>query len=300
MRTTAITLLAPLLLLGLAACGDTASEAHRAGPAIDLSEADAAYDAGPAYVDEEVELEPPRTAQAPPPLADTRYDAAPGAPPREPVLLRTGTVAFATTDLDSAHRRIAAHARALGAYVAAERESRYGAARHLHLTLRVPADRFAELLARIGDGVAAFDERTIDTRDVTAEYVDLAARLRARRALEERYVALVRRADDVEDVLAVEGQLARVREDIEAAEGQLRYLADRSALSTLDLHVRQPDPDAPVARGGRVVASLAAGWSLLVELALGLLGAWPLALVVGLGAYAWRRRRSGARRSPVA
>ena len=298
MRPTDIALLA-LALAALAACGNASPDAPPRPKA-------AAVDAGASYADEEsveypegeAEAQPPRTAEPPPPPAPPAGAPAPAfTSPAERVLIRTGAVAFATRDLDSTHRHIAAAARSLDAFVAAERESRYGAARHLHLTLRVPAARFGELLARIGDGVEAYDERTVDTRDVTAEYVDLAARLRARRAIEERYVELVRRAADVEDVLAVERRLARVREEVEAAEGQLRYLRNRSELSTLEVHAYQPDAPAAGAEPAHpVVASLASGYSLLVALALGLLSAWPVALLAVAAGLFWRqrKRRSGA------
>lgn len=293
MRSTAFALIFSAVL-ATAACNDALDRPEldddTYAVATEHSRSDLSYEAE--AVADEIAVEPPRTAepQAPPSSPATI------APPLERKLIRTGTVAFATSNLDSAHRHITGIAAALDAYVSAERESEYGGARHLNLTLRVPAGRFAELLTRIGDGVTDFDERIVDTRDVTAEHVDLAARLRARRVLEDRYVTILARADDVEDLLAVEHQLARIREEIEAAEGQLRYLENRSALSTLEVHAYEPLPESlGDARPHPVVASLSTGWTLLTGLALGLLSIWPFALIAVAAFLVLRKRGKRSR-----
>ena len=78
------------------------------------------------------------------------------------------------------------------------------------------------------------------TRDVTAQYVDLEARIANQKKLEERIVGVL---DEVKgkigEVLEVEQQLARVRENIERLEGQMRVLKDQVTMATLTIHVRE-------------------------------------------------------------
>lgn len=127
------------------------------------------------------------------------------------------------------------------------------------------ADRFEGYVASQGPGVltlripdrqleAALDElatygretrRDIRTSDVTMQYADLEARLANAKALQTRLRALLNDAETVQDVLNVEVELARVTTEVERLEGQIRYLANQVAFSTLTLRVVdevQPGP----------------------------------------------------------
>ena len=90
-----------------------------------------------------------------------------------------------------------------------------------HLTLRVPAERLTAVLDRI----AALGEerrRLVSSEDVTEQVADLEAELANKRALRERLRALLARAKDVKEVLAVEGDLTRVQTDVDTLEGRLK------------------------------------------------------------------------------
>src|SRR5207253_1956377 len=79
--------------------------------------------------------------------------------------------------------------------------------------------------------------------DVGEEFVDVSARVSNARRLEERLITLLAtRTGKLEDVLAVERELARVREEIERYEGRLRYLRSRVALSSLSVTVHEKPP----------------------------------------------------------
>jgi len=62
-------------------------------------------------------------------------------------------------------------------------------------------------MAAVVAGVSALDQRSVSVEDVTEQYVDLGIRLENKKALEARYRNLLARAQNVEDVLAVEKQL---------------------------------------------------------------------------------------------
>jgi hypothetical protein len=84
---------------------------------------------------------------------------------------------------------------------------------------------------------------SVNAEDVSEEYVDVTARAENARRLETRLVDLLaRRTGKLEDVLAVERELARVREEIERYEGRLRFLRTRAAFSTLAVTLHEPVP----------------------------------------------------------
>jgi hypothetical protein len=169
-------------------------------------------------------------------------------------------------------------------------------------TLRIPADRytgFLEAVRQLGE------VRTLhsSTQDVTAEYVDVEARLRNKRKEEERLLNVLSEATGkLEEVLAVEKELARVRGEIEQMEGRQRLLDDLVALSTVTLYVDEikdffPDETASYATRMRqsLQRSVTSLVTLLADLSILLVAAlpWlaillvPLAIVV----LALRRRR---------
>ena len=106
-------------------------------------------------------------------------------------------------------------------------------------TIRVPADQYTDFLAAVKKlGVPEAVQE--NTQDVTAQYVDLKARIANQKRLEERILSVL---DEVKgkigEVLEVEQQLARVRETIERFEGQMRVLKDKVTMATLTVHVRE-------------------------------------------------------------
>ena len=104
--------------------------------------------------------------------------------------------------------------------------------------LRVPDGRLdgaLHQLSALGDA----DRPEVRAQDVTDQAVDLRVRLTNARALQSRLRDLLDRAESVEDVLAVERELARVTTEVERLAGQLQALEDRVAFSTVRLEVRE-------------------------------------------------------------
>ncbi|HPM80526.1 MAG TPA: DUF4349 domain-containing protein [Candidatus Anammoximicrobium sp.] len=106
-------------------------------------------------------------------------------------------------------------------------------------TVRVPVDRFSEFLAAVrGLGEVRSINSTSD--DVTAEYYDIEARIRNKQQEEERLLKLLADATGkLEEILAVERELSRVRGEIEQAQGRLRMLKDVTELTTVTVSVTE-------------------------------------------------------------
>ena len=103
-----------------------------------------------------------------------------------------------------------------------------------NLTIRVPQEQFSTALERLRRLGTAVTEQ-VGVQDVTADVVDLEARLRSAQREEESLLSLLDRVTGVADVLAIERELARVRTEIERFEGQLQFLEDRVALATISV-----------------------------------------------------------------
>lgn len=117
-----------------------------------------------------------------------------------------------------------------------------GRASYATITVRVPAAQWESFLGWVGTQ-GEVESLTVQGTDVTAQWIDLDARLRNAHHTEERLTELLaRQSDSLDDVLAVERELSRVREEIETQEAQRRTLDAQVAMSTLTLSARVETP----------------------------------------------------------
>lgn len=185
------------------------------------------------------------------------------------------------------------------AYISDASETRSDGQWEHRATIRVSPARFQSLLGSLR-GLGTLESATLKTDDVTAEHADVTARLRTKRAVEQRYIALLGQARKISDVLEIEEKIGEMREQIEATESRLKTLNDEVGYSTINLAYYQSialsTPEAPVLSfGSRFVQSFYAGWELLTSLLLALVAAWPLLLLGGfttLFVMRWRRRHA--------
>ena len=210
------------------------------------------------------------------------------------LVIRSGTASIQVDSLDRAIALVRALAQRVGGFVAGSvTQAGQGQLHSASLELRMPAERFDDAV----DGLRSFgkvESVNISAQDVGEEYVDVNARMVNARRLEARLIELLaHRTGKLGDVLDVEHELARVREEIERYEGRLRYLRSRAAVSTLTLNVHEQIPVVDQGTRGIIAESLRQSWRNLVALiafaiqSLGVIA--PLALV-GTGAWLVARR----------
>jgi uncharacterized protein DUF4349 len=152
--------------------------------------------------------------------------------PVEQRIIKTGEVGIEVDNVAVLLARVRALAVELGGYVGGSQAGTLEES--ASLTLRVPAARFDELLARLHEleDTKIVSEATRE-QDVTRDIVDLEARIRNLRASEESYRVLLERAEKIDDVLAVQARLDDVRGQIEQLRGQLETISGQADLSTL-------------------------------------------------------------------
>ncbi len=108
-----------------------------------------------------------------------------------------------------------------------------------YITVRVPADKYDALVAEAKKLAVLVLSESSTAEDVTAQFVDLNARLTAAQAEEAQYMAILKQAKSVEDTLKVTDSLSQVRTQIEQLQGQLRYMSDKTDYATLDISMTE-------------------------------------------------------------
>ena len=156
------------------------------------------------------------------------------------------------------------------------------------MTVRVPSDRFSEALDEIRKTAARVVVETVKGQDVTEEFIDIEAQLKAKKALEEQFMSIMQRSNTVEDALNVQRQLAEVRGEIERIEGRMRFLQNQSSLSTIKIRVQTAKAFAASSSGfgTRLADAFSSGFDVAIAFVLGLVtfvvATLPFAAFVGL------------------
>lgn len=215
------------------------------------------------------------------------------------MLIRTGQASVQVDSLDRGIRAVRDLASRVGGYVA--NSSILAGADQTHtatLELKIPASHFDAAITGL-QPIGSLESVNVTAEDVGEEYVDVAARAASAKKLEQRLIEILgTRTGKLSDVLSVERELARVREEIERQEGRKRYLRTRTALSTLAITVHEKIPVvAGTGSTGVIADAFRQSWrNFIVFLAslIAILGTlMPLGVIVAaIGWSIWRVRRS--------
>lgn len=156
---------------------------------------------------------------------------------RDRKLLLQAAVDLSADEPDTAMARVLTLVETLGGYPVAVNNER-GA-------FRVPAGRLDEAVARLGD-FGRIRDRRLNTQDVTDRYRDLTLRLDNALRSRERYLALLDKAQTVEETLLVERELERITADIESMKGQVQRLDQAEAFALLTVNVERRAKPGPL------------------------------------------------------
>jgi len=238
-----------------------------------------------------------------------RPDASPGPadPSRDPALagpmiIRTGQASVEIDSLEIAVAQVRALAQRVGGFIA-NTQMQLGREqfRSAMLEIKVPAARFDELLGAL-QPLGKVEFVNVSAQDVGEEFTDISARVANGRKLEGRLIDLLAtRTGKLSDVLEIERELARVREEIERMEGRLRYLKAHAATSTLSLTVHEKSPLVGEQGSDGVLGdAFAQAWRNFINFVAGLIASLGVLLPVGFllaGAALLLRRIWRARRA---
>ncbi len=173
-------------------------------------------------------------------------------------------------------------------YISDERFTNTNYAKENRFTIRIPQNKFDEVLDGVC-GLAEFvDYKNISTVDVTEEYVDITSRLKTKFEVKQRYEHILKtKAKTVEDILKAEEKLSKLQEEIESAQGRLNYLSNRVSFSTIQVDIYEtiiPKEEPLRYQPGfldKAKQGLSFGWAVIENITLLLFYIWPL-LILGI------------------
>lgn len=199
---------------------------------------------------------------------DKGADAA--AKPVSRKIIYTANVELVVVEFEAAQKALGELVEKHKGYVAkSEVRGAPGSRRTGTWTLRVPEADFTAFLAGL-DRLGEPQRNTIDSKDVTEEFYDLEARIKNKKVEEERLITHLKESTGkLEDILAVERELSRVRGEIEQAQGRLQKLSNLTELTTVTVTVQELKdyvPPAAPSFGTSLGRTFEGSWTALVTL----------------------------------
>lgn len=209
----------------------------------------------------------------------------------EQKIIKTARLAFETKDVEATHKKILQLASNFKGLVQSDNSGKDYNRIYKNLVIRIPTENFQQFLDGISEGVSYFDQKDISRQDVSEEFVDLEARLKAKRVLEERYLELLKKANKVEEMLQIERELSNIREEIEARQGRLQYLQNQVSMSTVNIEFYKTTAETGYTEsyGQKMKNAFQGGWNGISVFFLGILYLWPFIVITIIILFVVRR-----------
>ncbi len=209
-------------------------------------------------------------------------------------IIKTANITLELKDYASYNNAIHAKLKGYGGYIAQEQQTQNDVQIQNEISIKVPVERFEDLMNTIGGEGIKIISKTISTEDVTGEVVDIKARLEAKKQVRFRYLDLLKDAKKMDDILQVQNEINSIQEDIEAANGRVNYLMHQSAFSTINLKYFQylnglTAKDAEPDFLSKLSEAFKNGTSVITNLFLFAIAIWPL-IVCGIIVWIWIKR----------
>jgi hypothetical protein len=217
--------------------------------------------------------------------------------PKHLKIIKSATAKYKVENVKTATRNIKRIAGNYGAYISDLRYTNDLYKKENRFTIKIPQQYFDSMMDSIGYIVDFIEYENITTKDVTEEYVDIQTRLNTKLEVKSRYEAIMRNnAKTIDEILATEEKLRIIQEEIESAQGRLKYLSNKVSYSTIqiDLYETVAYTEEPKSYSKTFLSKskegLSFGWNVIESLVIGLLYAWPLVIIAVVVFFLIRKR----------
>lgn len=165
------------------------------------------------------------------------------------LIIKTGSISMVVKDVQETLAAITYMANGFNGFVANTSTGLKNEKLLATIAIKVPADKFEATMESLRKMAVEPPTESTSGQDVSEEYADLEAQLRNLQATEKQLLALLDRAQTVDETLKVYNQLTNIRGQIERLQGRMQYLQKSAAMSTITISLRPVD-DKPVVPTG--------------------------------------------------
>lgn len=181
-------------------------------------------------------------------------------------VIKNGNLTIKVESTEEAADKVAQIAKAQGGEVFSTNFSeRVKGQKRGSVSIKVPVAKFEETVEALKKIATQVVDEFTTGQDVTEQYADLQAQLKNKRAEEESFVKILDRAGEIDDVLAVTKQIARVRGEIERLEGRIKFMDSQTDMSTIVVNISEDIEIAPVSNDWRPIQVIKKSFSELIN-----------------------------------
>ena len=246
--------------------------------------------------------ESPSKMETPPPPMEVAKNEVPGeviSPKKTDTIskkiIKNGDMEIAVSNLLEAKNKISEIIKNNKAYLQSETFRNSDTSENINLVIRVPHQNFDAIINSFSDGIGSVEAKTVKAEDVTEEYTDVSIKLENKRIYLEKYREMLKNAASTKDILEIQENIRALEDEIDVAEGRLRFIDDRVNYSTLELLLfkekARSSATSKIGFGSRFGDSIAEGWNSFVSFLLGLISFWPFFIIIPLLIFAWKKWR---------
>lgn len=163
-------------------------------------------------------------------------------------LIRNATAELEVASFDESVQKITAFAAEEKGYVATTNSEKQANGKlRGEIVVKVLPDSLDRFLGKLR-GIGELKNQALTTEDVTKAYFDTESRLKNARLMEQRLIEILKtKSKDVADLLEVEKELGRVREQIETMQGELKFMDSQVAFATVTITLAEKNMNIPAA-----------------------------------------------------
>lgn len=211
-------------------------------------------------------------------------------------IIKNGDMKIQVGDIKKAQNQVHELIKKNSAYIQKEEFQNTDMDDNLTLIIRVPHKNFDALINSFSDGIGTVLSKNISSSDVTEEYTDTAIKLANKKIYLEKYRHMLKSAATTKDMLEIQENIRELEDEIDVAEGRLRFIDDRVNYSTLNLYLYKEkvrsSTTSKIGFGSRFMDSLTEGWNSFVSFLLGMVSLWPFFLLIPVIIVLWRKWKS--------
>lgn len=211
-------------------------------------------------------------------------------------IIKNGDMKIQVGDIKKAQNQVHELIKKNSAYIQKEEFQNTDMDDNLTLIIRVPHKNFDALINSFSDGIGTVLSKNISSSDVTEEYTDTAIKLANKKIYLEKYRDMLKSAATTKDMLEIQENIRELEDEIDVAEGRLRFIDDRVNYSTLNLYLYKEkvrsSTTSKIGFGSRFMDSLTEGWNSFVSFLLGMVSLWPFFLLIPIIIVLWRKWKS--------
>jgi PKD repeat protein len=155
------------------------------------------------------------------------------------LIIRTANLDLVVVDVTAAMGQIEQLAGTYEGYIVSSNSWKDNDRLMGNIAIRVTAGNFDNAISALHALSVEVKSESTSGQDVTAEYVDLSAKLRNLEASESQLLELMKQAGKVEEILDVQRELVNTRGEIEQTKGRMQYLEQSSSMSLIQVTLEQ-------------------------------------------------------------